>query len=660
MSTPPESLRQVFRDRIRLVLSLLAVSVFLGLALRPILYARFHGHEFHAAALARCLAMGVVMDVLVGLVALAPLAILLATFRLPWLAKRGPRLGLLFVACSAQAFLLFLEYFFFEEFNARFNHIAVDYVLFPREVFGNIGESYNVPLFVACSLGIGALLTSICERAVRGATFGPLRPLQRVQGFCFSVAVAGISLYGAAALPAQTSHDRVESEVAQNGLAQLLRAYLTAELDYTAYYRTLPKPEARARAAAVLGFPMLSAQQIAEPEQRFELQKDFVPATGSPPLDVVVVIEESLGSEFIGSLPGDAAEKCTPHFDRWAREGLLLTNLTANGNRTVRGLEGVLASFVPLPGDSIVVRARSENVATLARVFAARGYATCFLYGGYGVFDNMKPFMRANGWSEFVEQPDFPDDAFRTTWGVADEYVFDALLERQKQNAARGEPFFGTLMSTSNHKPYRTPEGRVPRGPGSKPGRLDAVRYSDWCLGRYLDAARDAGLLAHTLVLVVGDHGARVYGSEEIPTPSYRIPALFLTPGVQWRGQRIERVCSQIDLAPTLLALAGISARAPFLGESLLGQPSDGGRAFVQHNRDVGILTDTSLVVLGLQKSVYYYARSGRDSDQLTRIEPAHATPQMLELEKDLAAVFQTAYEIYQNRNYRLPPSGPQ
>jgi phosphoglycerol transferase MdoB-like AlkP superfamily enzyme len=238
---------------------------------------------------------------------------------------------------------------------------------------------------------------------------------------------------------------------------------------------------------------------------------------------------------------------------------------------------------------------------------------------------------------------------------VADEFVFDELLRRQQAAQVAGVPFFGTLMSTSNHKPYLVPVGRVPLDTKKKPGRHDAVRYSDWCIGRYLDSARDSGLLEHTLVLVVGDHGARVYGSEEIPTPSYRIPALFLSPDARWRGQRIERVCSQIDLLPTLFALSGIGVRGPFLGENLLDLPADGGRAFVQHNRDVGILTDKALVVLGLQKQVYFYARSGRDSDHFERVDERAATPQMRELEKDATAVFQTAYEVYQNRNYRLP-----
>jgi arylsulfatase A-like enzyme len=172
-------------------------------------------------------------------------------------------------------------------------------------------------------------------------------------------------------------------------------------------------------------------------------------------------------------------------------------------------------------------------------------------------------------------------------------------------------------------------------------------------LGGWLDAARAEGLLDDALVLVVGDHGARVYGSQTIPAPSYRIPALFLVDDARWKGVRCERLCSQIDLAPTLLALAGIEEPSPFLGSSVLGQPGLGGRAFLQHNRDVGVLTDSALVVLGLQKRVEYYTRTDRESDAFTLVPESRVTPELRELADDATAVFQAAYERYEARAYR-------
>ncbi|NOT31442.1 MAG: LTA synthase family protein [Planctomycetes bacterium] len=375
---------------------------------------------------------------------------------------------------------------------------------------------------------------------------------------------------------------------------------------------------------------------------------------------MIVILEESFGSEFVGVLGhgvlGKAERVLTPHFDRWAREGLLLTQLVPTGNRTVRGLEGVLASFVPLPGDAILRRKKSEDVATLARVFRARGFHTAFLYGGRMLFDGMSTFLAHNGWEEMIENSDYPSDAFTTAWGAADEYVFDALLARQEAARAQGEKLFATLLTVSNHKPYDVPL-QDEHVASVRKGRGRAVAYADFCIGRYLERARAAGLLEETLVLIVGDHGARVYGSADIPAASYRVPALFLSPEPAWHGQTIERLCSQIDLAPTLLSLAGIAVEAPFFGQDLLGLPPEGGRAFLQHNRDVGILTDTELVVLGLQKSSAFYARSGKASDDFRRLEEHEVTAAQRELALDAAAVFQTAQELYDTRSYRLGES---
>jgi len=71
-------------------------------------------------------------------------------------------------------------------------------------------------------------------------------------------------------------------------------------------------------------------------------------------------------------------------------------------------MEGALSSFPPLPGDAIVHRDRSENVETIARVLKRDGYNTMFLYGGHARFDNMKPFLAANGFDQIVDEKDFP------------------------------------------------------------------------------------------------------------------------------------------------------------------------------------------------------------------------------------------------------------
>src|SRR5438034_2737384 len=137
--------------------------------------------------------------------------------------------------------------------------------------------------------------------------------------------------------------------------------------------------------------------------------------------------------------------------DRLAtEEGLLFSNIYASGNRTVRGFEGALSSFPPLPGDSIVKRDLSDNVETIARILKRDGYSTAFLYGGRGLFDGMRSFAVRNGYERFIEQKDFDHPTFTTVWGVCDEDLFLRAVDEFRALSQTGKPFFATVLSVSN------------------------------------------------------------------------------------------------------------------------------------------------------------------------------------------------------------------
>jgi phosphoglycerol transferase MdoB-like AlkP superfamily enzyme len=650
------------------------------------------------AAWPRTIALGLWVDALVALVLFSPLAVGLALRgdgapKRPWMGH-----ALLVLVYAAAAFGAAVEYQFFEEFDARFNHVALDYLLYPDEVAGNIWESYPVPVYLLAALAAGATLAAAIRRGLAGVPRLPISGTRRGVALSFALGAPLAALGALCLLPAPSAGQRERDEIAANGLVQLVRAFRSARLDYELYYRCVPEAEVDALAAGEPG-----AARDADGQREFRALE-----RREQPLDVVVVIGESFGSEFVGRLGGRKPN--APGFERWAEQGLLLTNLYATGNRTVRGLEGVLCSFVPLPGDSIWKRPDARGVATLADVLQRVGYRTEFVYGGDGAFDRMRDFALANGWQRFHDDAflggsAFPDDAFRTIWGVADEHIFDALLERQRAAARDGARFFGTALTVSNHKPYLTPDSARPSLRRDKLARVGlglllisacgwvgwrplrrrhgrarvaaayalvlcsagalgwlelqprdtrehAVRYADHALAAYLDRAGAEGLLEHTVVLFVGDHGARVYGAEEIPAASYRIPALFVAPGARYRGRTLDRLCSQVDLAPTLLSIAGVDARAPFFGVDLLQVPADApGRAWMIHNRDLGLLTDAALTVLGLRGSVTTYRRPDARADSF-EATPVGATE--LAAADRAAAVFQLASRLLAAGRYRL------
>ncbi len=129
---------------------------------------------------------------------------------------------------------------------------------------------------------------------------------------------------------------------------------------------------------------------------------------------------------------------------------------------------------------------------------------------------------------------------------------------------ARGERIFSVVMTTSNHKPFTFPGG-VPGVPSSGGGREAGVRYADCAIGRLIEALQTRPWFSDTLVVVVADHGARVYGREEIPVQSYEIPFLVYSPS-HIAPRRVDTVVSQLDVAPTVLGLVNFSDESTFFG----------------------------------------------------------------------------------------------
>jgi phosphoglycerol transferase MdoB-like AlkP superfamily enzyme len=623
--------------------SLVAMST----ALRLVLYVQFHPVAPAALDVWKTFLTGLDRDCFAGLLTLVPLLVWFGIVPERWFAAKWHRYllgaGLLFF-WMVLVFLTVAEYYFFEEFRSRFNTVAVDYLLYPHEVFVNIWDSYPVPAVVGGCLAVGLIWVVFFFRLFRGMW----RPA--------SWASKGLSIFGALALigglstsvglrELHISQERLLDEIANNGALSFFAAFWTRNLDFTEFYKTIPKPEAYQRVRRLLTEPHSTIDSSPD-----SIRRQIAGDTNRPPLNVVIVLEESLGSEFWGSL-GRKGPTLTPEMDRLAtEEGMLFTNIYASGNRTVRGFEGVLSSFPPLPGDSIVKRDRSENVETIARILKRDGYSTIFLYGGRGLFDGMRSFAVDNGYDRFIEQKHFEHPTFSTIWGVCDEDLYARAIEEFRGLSQTGKPFCATVLSVSNHKPYTYPKGRISENPDER-RRENAVKYADYALGRFFDAARREPFWTNTVFVVVADHGARVYGSQKIPIYSYEIPLVIAGPAVVKEPARIPNLGCSLDVSPTVLGLIGRPYQSLFFGRDLLRGDPKNERVLINHNRDIGMYVQDRLIVFGLRKTVEFY-RGDPKHDELQAFANPTAADQ--ELEKDAIALFEVADDLYTNRRYHL------
>lgn len=585
------------------------------------------------------MATGFVHDAVTSLYLAVPFAlyVLLAPQRLyRRAAHRVIVWVLLAVTIFGLTYLGAVEYFFFDEFNARFNFVAVEYLIYPHEVFVNIWQSYPVGMVLIATGLVTGCLVWIVRTRVGVALASESRLVHRLKP---AIALLGAVVAAHLAIDSQTGRanvNRVADEIAANGIYSFFNAAATNHLDYDAYYLTLPESEAVARARRLVDQPNATfLPGAANPLAR------HVRYAGKPKLlNVIVLLQESLGAEFVGAY--GAPQSFTPHLDRLAAESLVFTRTYATGTRTVRGMEAVTASFPPVPAEAIVKREHNEGMFNWSTVMRENGYSPTFIYGGYGTFDNMNHFFGNNGY-RVVDRTGMDEAKFANIWGVSDEDLFRNALREFDRQHARGERIFSVVMSTSNHKPFTFPPGIA----GVKPkggGREAGVRYADYAIGRFIEDLRQRPYFDDTMVVIVADHGARVYGREDIPLPTYEIPFIVYSPR-HVAPRRVDTVTSQLDVAPTVLGLLNLTHDSAFFGRDALAGGAENAAHFLNHNRDIALFRDGRLHQLGFRKTT-----TTLDYDPASRRQ-THA-PTDAEGVKDAAGVYQLAYALYARREY--------
>ncbi len=542
---------------------------------------------------------------------------------------------LLAVSLYAMLFTAVAEWLFWDEFGVRFNFIAVDYLVYSDEVVNNILESYPIYPLLALLAVLALVFAAALQRPLRQALDAPLLPWRgRLAAIASLTGLAlGVALTVGQDFPRSSGGNAYQRELASNGPFQFFAAFRNNELDYQQFYATLPE----AKVADQL------RREISEPNARF---------IGSDPLDirrvidnpgqpkafnVVLVTIESLSAKYLGSF-GDT-RGLTPNLDELRRQSLFFNNFYATGTRTDRGLEAITLSVPPTPGRSIVKRiGRESGFASLGQQLAAQGYDSAFLYGGRGYFDNMSAFFSGNGY-RVVDQSSAneADIHFKNAWGMADEDLYRLAIKEADTDHAAGKPFFLQLMTTSNHRPYTYPEGRIDIPSGS--GREGAVKYTDHAIGEFLRDARGKPWFDNTLLVFVADHTAGSAGSQDLPVANYHIPLFIYGPGLI-EPREVSTVASQIDLAPTLLGLLNQDYVSTFYGRNLLRDDAKPGRALIGNYQHLGLFDGKDLAILSPRRVVR------RHDDALQMSRESQATPDDNLVARDIA-YYQSASHAY-------------
>jgi phosphoglycerol transferase MdoB-like AlkP superfamily enzyme len=310
--------------------------------------------------------------------------------------------------------------------------------------------------------------------------------------------------------------------------------------------------------------------------------------------NVVMVSLESTAAQYL-SLYGSRYD-VMPNLNSLAQQAVVFDNAYSVYPESIKGLFSILCSEYPA-FDTKPEQYAKVDCDSIAAVLAGAAYRTAMFHSGRFDYVGMESVIRDRGYQTLEDAGDIGGN-HKSSFGV-DEPATVARILAWIDALPRNQRFFLTYLPIAGHHPYDTPGGPGPFvGTDEITQYRNAVHYGDISLGTLIDGLRARGLYANTVWVIYGDHG-EAFGQHDgnyghtffLYDENIHVPLVVAVPGVIRNQQRVRKVVSLVDTAPTILDLLGIPAPADYQGRTMLdGTP-----------RMALFFTDYSLGLLGLR-----------------------------------------------------------
>jgi len=492
------------------------------------------------------------------------------------------------------------EIVFWDEFNVRYNFIAVDYLIYTTEVINNIIESYNMPLIIGSVLLVVFFVVFLIRKKIVLSQQQSYRFKKRTIAFFIFMLSPTAGYFLVNNWYKNFSQNNYVNELAGNGIYEFGSAFWNNEIDFNRFYATRNDTanftilrKMTQTTNSTLGNDLLSVDR--------EIKND----SPAKKWNVVYISVESLSGEYLKHF--GSTQNITPFLDSLIPYSLFFENFYASGTRTVRGLEALSLAIPPTPGQSIVRRKDNGDMFTIGNVLKPKGYDVRYIYGGNAFFDNMGKYFGGNGY-QVLDKRDIPENLVNhtTAWGVDDEASFNFTLQQCDKSYNEGNLFFNHIMTVSNHRPYTYPDGRIDI-PSSKQDFTGGVKYTDFAINDFIKKAQKKPWFNNTIFVIVSDHCSRSAGKTDLPVNRYHIPCLLYAPKLI-KPSIEKRLVSQVDLAPTVLGFLNQSYTSRFLGSDVFKRDTLNDRIFISTYQDMGYIRNNKLVILSPRARVEMYS----------------------------------------------------
>ncbi|MFP4556725.1 MAG: LTA synthase family protein [Bacteroidales bacterium] len=327
-----------------------------------------------------------------------------------------------------------------------------------------------------------------------------------------------------------------------------------------------------------LGIKPLSKVQYFKSEK--ELENVYSPLHSPPsdaefsPQNIVVIILESIGQEYIGSynqhLKSQGYKGYTPFLDSLIDNSLMFRNAFANGRKSIDVLPSVLTSIPMIIEPYVLTPYSSNRINSFATLLKPEGYHTSFFHGAPNGSMGLQAYVKLVGFDHYYGMSEFANRAhFDGMWGIWDEEFLQFFAEQINQFP---EPFFTSVFTVSSHHPFKIPtryKGVFPKG--TLPIH-QCVGYTDFALKRFFETASQMPWFKNTLFVITADHPNQPSFPEYANRlGGYKVPIVMYKPDNTLTGT-CDKVVQHIDILPTVLGILNYNKPFFAFGKDALSQ----------------------------------------------------------------------------------------
>ena len=375
---------------------------------------------------------------------------------------------------------------------------------------------------------------------------------------------------------------------------------------------------------------------------------DSVPMTKK---NVVVLIVESFGREYIGALNGTLENSryrgYTPCVDSLIAKSITFSHSYCNGRKSIDGMPSILSSIPCFVEPFFLTPASMNHVSGIASLLVGEGYQTAFFHGAQRGSMGFQAFARSTGFQEYYGREDYDEDTrfggdadFDGMWAIWDEPFLQYYAAKMSEMK---EPFMTAVFTASSHHPYAIPEKYKDVYPEEGLTIHKCIRYTDMAIGRFFQEASRQPWFKNTIFVLTSDHTNQSDHMEyQTDLGGFCSPIIIYEPGVtDQQPEMQQKIAQQIDILPTLMGRLHYPKPYFAFGIDVLNTPAEQTWAVNYMNGFYQYVKHGHVIQFDGQKTTAVYALT----DSLMQNNLVNQLPEQPQMEREVKAIVQQYME---------------